>query len=81
MPNTIRDIQKTDKDSFPYIFEQDVSVPLKTTGKDGEKKAVIRCNVYRPKDESKKYPVLCTYGPYGKDIPYEKYIYLLLFSV
>lgn len=65
MPNAIRDIQKVDTTSFPYIFEQDVTVPLKATG------GLIRCNVYRPKTEA-PVPVLVTYGPYGKDIHYEK---------
>ncbi|GAM86959.1 hypothetical protein ANO11243_049800 [Dothideomycetidae sp. 11243] len=63
----LRDIRTVDKDSFPYIFEQNVTIPLKhSTG-------VVRCNVYRPKDESQKYPVLMTYGPYGKDIHYHDF--------
>ncbi|KAI0973192.1 alpha/beta-hydrolase [Xylaria arbuscula] len=61
-----------DNTSFPYIFIKNVDIPLKTyeTG-------VIRCNVYLPKDAapfgSKKYPVIATYGPYGKDVPYESF--------
>lgn len=48
------------------IFEKNVNVPLKKSD------LPIRCNVYRPLDteEGKKYPVLATYGPYGKDIWY-----------
>lgn len=67
MPNQIRDICTVDTETFPYIFEQDVSINLK----DGN---VVRCNVYRPKDSGPhtRYPVLATYGPYGKDVPYEK---------
>lgn len=67
MPNEIKDIQTSDKDSFPYIFEQNVTVPLKSSS------GVVRCNVYRPKSEDKQYPVLITYGPYGKDIPYSDF--------
>lgn len=67
MPNQTRDISFIDKDSFPYVFEQNVDVPIKTfeTG-------LVRVNVYRPKT-SEKVPVLVTYGPYGKDIPYAEY--------
>nr|XP_018258888.1 uncharacterized protein I303_08428 [Kwoniella dejecticola CBS 10117]OBR81046.1 hypothetical protein I303_08428 [Kwoniella dejecticola CBS 10117] len=48
------------------IFEKNVDIPLK----DGE--GVCRANVYKPKAEG-RYPVLMTYGPYGKDVPYAKY--------
>lgn len=63
MPNEIRDIRTVDETSFPYIFEQNVTVELK------EGKGLVRCNVYRPKT-SDPVPVLVTYGPYGKDIYY-----------
>lgn len=63
MPNQIKDILTVDATAFPYIFEQNVSIPLKSG--DG----LIRCNVYRPKIG--KSPVIVTYGPYGKDIHYE----------
>lgn len=67
MPNEILpDIATVDKTSFPYIFEQNVTIPLK----DGS--GLIRANVYRPK-ELEKVPVLVTYGPYGKDIPYKDF--------
>ncbi|OCL12710.1 alpha/beta-hydrolase [Glonium stellatum] len=66
----IRDISTNDTTSFPYIFEQNVDIPLKTyeTG-------LIRVNVYRPhsSDTGSKFPVLATYGPYGKDVWYEKF--------
>ena len=66
MPNQILpDIAKVDKTSFPYIFEQNITIPLK----DGS--GLIRANVYRPK-EIERAPVLVTYGPYGKDIPYKE---------
>ncbi|KAF2111904.1 X-Pro dipeptidyl-peptidase protein [Lophiotrema nucula] len=64
MPNQIKDIRTFDETSFPYIFEQNVSVPLQSG------KGPIRVNVYRPRDQAKS-PVIVTYGPYGKDIPYE----------
>ncbi|KAL1891089.1 hypothetical protein Sste5346_007915 [Sporothrix stenoceras] len=65
MPNEIKDLHTVDAESFPYIFEQNATVPLKAgTG-------LVRCNVYRPKNSDKKpVPVLVTYGPYGKDIAY-----------
>lgn len=65
MPSQIRDLLTVDKDSFPYIYEQNVTVTLK------ESEGLVRVNVYRPKTEE-KVPVLVTYGPYGKDIPYSE---------
>lgn len=68
MPNPIKDIIRVDATSFPYIYEENVTVPLANdTG-------LIRCNVYRPKNMNKA-PVLVTYGPYGKDIHYKEYVY------
>lgn len=66
MSTKLKDAKTIDSTSFDYILEQDVPVRLKNGG-------VIRCNVYRPKtsDGSDKYPVLATYGPYGKDIQYK----------
>lgn len=66
MPNEIRDLHTVDQDSYPYVFEQNATVPLKSS--DG----VVRVNVYRPKTDG-KVPVLVTYAPYGKDIPYSEY--------
>ena len=61
MPNEIRDISSKDAESFDYIFEQNVSIPLKSS------EGVVRCNVYLPKSAgTEKFPVLITYGPYGK---------------
>lgn len=65
MPNPTKDLHTVDETSFPYIFEQNATVQLKTC--DG----LIRCNVYRPKN-SGPAPVLVTYGPYGKDIHYHE---------
>ncbi|KAJ5116796.1 hypothetical protein N7456_001144 [Penicillium angulare] len=68
MPNQYRDIQTTNTTDFPYTFEQNVTVPLGNCG-------LIRCNVYIPKATSGngKFPVLMTYGPYGKDVPYKQF--------
>ncbi|KAL3260410.1 hypothetical protein ABHI18_004615 [Aspergillus niger] len=59
-----------DDSSFPYIYEQNEDIPLRTyeTG-------VIRANIHRPHDTESgvKYPVLVTYGPYGKDIAYSDF--------
>jgi hypothetical protein len=66
--NTIRNLLevKTDQE-HALIFEKNVSVPLRNSN------LPVRCNVYRPIASShQKFPVLVTYGPYGKDIPYEK---------
>jgi len=62
MPITLRDITTVDETSFPYIFEKNVNVPLKAGG-------FVRANVFRPKSAG-TYPVLITYGPYGKDVYY-----------
>lgn len=35
---------------------------------------IVRVNVYRSKETGKMYPVLVTYGPYGKDIHYSKLV-------
>lgn len=68
MPNIVRsDLLEVDKESYDYIFEKNVTVPLP----DG--RGLIRCNVYRPKDQETPVPVLVTYGPYGKDVHYSKY--------
>lgn len=64
MPNTIRDLAETYVDEENnLIFEKNVTIPLISDG------TAIRCNVYRPKAAG-KYPVVITYGPYGKDIYY-----------
>lgn len=70
MPNRIiEDLKKVDETSYPYIFEQDASVALKNG-------VLIRTNIYYPKGikHGQKYPAVITYGPYGKDVPYERYI-------
>ncbi|KAK6855810.1 X-Pro dipeptidyl-peptidase [Apiospora arundinis] len=63
----LRDLQTTTDDRENNLrFLKNVSIPLKAS------KLPIRANVYLPlsDDASAKFPVLCTYGPYGKDIPY-----------
>ncbi|TLS27675.1 hypothetical protein PpBr36_05022 [Pyricularia pennisetigena] len=66
MPNPTKDLHTVDETSFPYIFEQNATVQLKTC------EGLIRCNVYRPKNTGPA-PVLVTYGPYGKDIHYQDF--------
>lgn len=65
----VKDAYKIDTSSFPYIFEENAAVPLKTSST-----GIVRVNVYRPKStgEGMKLPVLVTYGPYGKDIHYKE---------
>jgi len=68
MPTTIKDIHTVVEDKFPYIFEQNVSIQLKSVNK-----GLVRANVYRPKNVPEA-PVILTYGPYGKDTPYKEYV-------
>ena len=69
MPNQIRDdLYVKDSTSFPYIYEQDVTIKLKTF------EGLVRCNIYRPKT-TEAVPVLVTYGPYGKDIHYKECVH------
>lgn len=68
MPNAIQDIYTKDDASFEYTFEQNITIPLKSST------GIVRCNVYRPKSGSDaRSPVIMTYGPYGKDLPYEDF--------
>ncbi|KAK3378387.1 X-Pro dipeptidyl-peptidase C-terminal non-catalytic domain-containing protein [Podospora didyma] len=50
-------------------FMKNVSIPLKNSP------LPIRVNVYLPlsRDPGARHPVLVTYGPYGKDIPYKTF--------
>lgn len=67
----IRDISSTLEDTENnLIFMKNVSIPLKASN------LPIRANVYLPlshKATGEGFPVLVTYGPYGKDIPYETF--------
>lgn len=67
MPNQLREISSIDDTSYPYIFEQNVGIMLKGT------ELPVRVNVYRPKTDE-QVPVLVTFGPYGKDVPYAVYV-------
>jgi predicted acyl esterase len=49
------------------MFEQNATIVLKNDC------GHVRVNVYRPKT-TERVPVLVTYGPYGKDIPYSEYV-------
>jgi hypothetical protein len=46
--------------AYEMTLDKDVGIPMR----DG---AVLRANVFRPKEDG-KYPVLMTFGPYGKDV-------------
>lgn len=65
MPNSTMDLLKVDAESFPYIYEENHTVKLQSSS------GLVRLNVYRPKNVPQS-PVLVTYGPYGKDIPYKE---------
>jgi predicted acyl esterase len=71
MPNHLKeDISSIDTGTYPYIFEQNVSIALKGDG------LPVRANIYRPKTDE-LVPVLATLGPYGKDVAYAVYVFLL----
>lgn len=74
MPNITKDLHTVDDASFPYIFEQNATISLKSG------KGLVRCNVYRPKG-IERAPVLVTYGPYGKDIHYQEYVHSYCLAV
>jgi uncharacterized protein len=48
------------------LLEQNAPVPMR----DG---AVLRANVYRPRSDG-RFPVLMTFGPYGKDVPLRQFM-------
>ncbi|KAB5540296.1 putative acyl esterase [Coniochaeta sp. 2T2.1] len=61
----IKDAHQVDTTSFDYVYEENVAINL------AGDKGIVRCNVYRPKDNGDgRFPVLVTYGPYGKDVHY-----------
>ncbi|WQF80003.1 Putative xaa-Pro dipeptidyl-peptidase-like domain, cocE/Serine esterase, alpha/Beta hydrolase [Colletotrichum destructivum] len=64
--NLLEVIEDTDNG---LTFMKNVSIPLK------DSPLPIRANVYLPltADKAARHPVLVTYGPYGKDIPYAKF--------
>jgi len=66
MTTPLKDANTIDSQSFPYIFEQNVTVEL------ANNLGHCRLNIYRPKD-SVQHPVLASCGPYGKDVPYSRF--------
>jgi predicted acyl esterase len=67
MATTIRDIRSVEESRYPYIVEENVSVSLQDGG-------LVRCNIFMPRSvrQGNKFPVIMTYGPYGKDIHYDQ---------
>lgn len=68
----IRDISSRHEDAENnLLFLKNVSIPLKHSP------LPIRANIYLPLSHTtqpkEQYPVLVTYGPYGKDIPYASF--------
>ncbi len=53
-------------DRYEMVVEQDIGIPMR----DG---AVLRANFYHPKAAG-KFPVLMTFGPYGKDVPLKEFM-------
>jgi predicted acyl esterase len=53
-------------DRYEMLVEQNAEVPMR----DG---AILRANVYRP-DADARFPVLMTFGPYGKDVPLREFL-------
>jgi predicted acyl esterase len=51
---------------YEMLVEQNAEVPMR----DG---AILRANVYRP-DADARFPVLMTFGPYGKDVPLREFM-------
>ena len=56
------DFKTEDRDGMR--IDWDAPIPME----DG---VVLRCDVYRPQDDDGKYPVILTYGPYGKYLHFE----------
>lgn len=55
MPLEIQnDLHKIDKESFDYIYEENATIELAAG------RGLVRCNIYRPKEDDKQYPVLVT---------------------
>jgi uncharacterized protein len=53
-------------DRYEMVVDQDIGIPMR----DG---AVLRANFYHPKAEG-KFPVLMSFGPYGKDVPLKEFM-------
>lgn len=63
----IREVHRDEENNL--VFENNVSIPLRNSD------LPVRCNIYRPlsTENGDKFPVLVTYGPYGKDIRYSSF--------
>lgn len=63
---------KTSREVLGLIQDRNVDIMIPRLD---DKNDVCRCNVYRPQDteQGKRYPVLITAGPYGKDIAYSEF--------
>jgi hypothetical protein len=73
LTNEIRDLREVHEDTENHlVFEKNVSIPLTHSN------LPVRCNVYRPLTAKaaagERFPVLVTYGPYGKDINYSTWV-------
>lgn len=55
---------------MPQRLEMRVELNVGVPMRDG---AILRANVYRPEAPG-KYPVLMTFGPYGKDVPLKQFM-------
>ena len=51
---------------YEMLVEQNADVPMR----DG---AILHANVYRPNADG-RFPVLMTFGPYGKDVPLREFM-------
>lgn len=75
MPNQIRKIETREVDEeYDLVVDLNVDIPLKEVR--GHTAGLVRGNVYRNKqavEAGSKQPVLVTYAPYGKDVPYSSF--------
>lgn len=75
MPNEIRHIETREVDEeHQLVVDLNVDVQLKEIR--GHTSGLVRGNVYRSKqafESNAKQPVLVTYAPYGKDVPYSSF--------
>ena len=53
-------------DRYEMVVDTDIGIPMR----DG---AVLRANFYHPKADG-KFPVLMSFGPYGKDVPLKEFM-------
>ncbi|KAK7508868.1 X-Pro dipeptidyl-peptidase protein [Phyllosticta citriasiana] len=66
MPNQIKDIYRKDETSFPYVYEQNATIKLKSS------EGLVRCNVYRPKT-SERVPSSSHTDRTAKTFPYKDF--------